>query len=72
MSGVLGDENIKEVWAYHFPRRKDNTASKAALVALIRLLSERSETCGEPETAAAAAHRFGIPRDEFDEFERER
>jgi hypothetical protein len=72
MNDTLDDEQIKDVWAYHFQRRGESMASNAALKALIRLVSERAATCGEPETAAAAAHRVGIPRAEFDEFERER
>jgi len=72
MIDSLNDENIKNVWKYHFAKRTESMASKAALIALIRLLSERSATCGEPETAAAAAYRFGIPIAEFNEFERER
>ena len=72
MSDTLGDEQIREVWAHHFPKRRESTTSKAALIALIRLISERAATCGEPETAAAVAHRFGIPVAEFYEFYRER
>jgi hypothetical protein len=72
MINTLDDENIKDVWAYHFSRRRESLASKTALIALIRLVSERAATCGEPETPAAAAHRFGIPLAEFDEFARER
>jgi hypothetical protein len=72
MNNTLDDELIKDVWAYHFARRRQDMSSKAALIALIRLVSDRAATCGEPETAAAAAHRFGIPLDEFDEFDQER
>ena len=72
MSDTLDDDQIRDVWAYHFSRRRESITSKAALIALIRLISERAATCGEPESPAAAAHRFGIPIAEFDEFEQER
>lgn len=69
---ILDDEQIRNVWAHHFSRRAENQASKAALVALIRLISDRSATAAEPESVAAAAERYGIPIAEFDEFQRER
>ena len=69
---MIDDENIKDVWAYHFPKYRESSHSKVALVGLIRLICECSTGCTEPETAAAAAHRFGIPVAEFEQFERER
>jgi len=68
---TLGDESLKDFWAYHFPRRKESSRSKAALNKLIRIVTERATTCAEPESTADVAHRFGIPLAEFYEFERE-
>jgi hypothetical protein len=68
---TLDDETIKEFWAYHFPRRRESTTSKAALIKLIRIVSERSCSCANFESIAHAAQRFGIPLAEFYEFERD-
>lgn len=68
---TVDDDAIKDFWAYHFPRRKENAGSKAALIGLIRLMSERSISSAEPESTADVAHHFGIPLAEFYEYEQE-
>ena len=65
---TLEDSNIKDVWAYHFSRRVDSVAARLVLVTLIGIIKERSGAAN-PVQAAAAAQRFGIPEDEWNQFD---
>jgi hypothetical protein len=67
----LKNDDIKDIWAYQFPRRGDGgLGHRYVLLALIRIVKERSGAQTPAETAAAAA-RFGIPLGEWYEFQSE-
>jgi hypothetical protein len=64
----LEDSDIKAVWAYQFARRTDSVAARLALITLIGILQERSGA-SNPDQTAAAAQRFGIPTEEWNQFQ---
>ena len=64
---TLEDSNIKDVWAYHFSKRVDSVAARLVLVTLIDIIKERSGASNPIQTSAAAL-RFGIPAEEWNQF----
>jgi len=63
----LSNQQIKELWAEHFPKRHDNGKSKAILEELVLNVLESAHT-GETYYTLVA---LGIPKREFDEFRSE-
>ena len=63
----LEDWHIKDVWAYHFSKRVDSVAARLVLVDLIGIIKDRSGASNPIETTAAAL-RFGIPAEEWNQF----
>ena len=66
----LEDNDIKTVWAYQFARRRQSAAARLGLVTLIGIIKDRSGTADAAQTAAAA-QRFGIPTEEWNQFQSE-
>ena len=67
---TLEDSTIKDVWAYHFPKRNGSVAARLVLVTLIGIISGRSDV-DNAERTAAVAKRFGIPTEEWNQFQME-
>ena len=67
---TLEDSNIKDVWTWQFPKRRESAGARLALMTLIGIIGERSGASNPAETAAAA-QRFGIPIEEWNEFDTE-
>jgi hypothetical protein len=66
----LQDSDIKTVWAYQYARRTGSVAARLALVRLIAIIKDRSGAADATQTAAAA-ERYGIPTDEWNQFQSE-
>ena len=66
----LEDNDYQAVWAYQYARRRGNRAARLALVTLIGIIKERSNSADAVQTAAAA-QRFGIPTHEWNQFQSE-
>jgi len=67
---TLEDSTIKDVWAYHFPKRTGSVAARLVLVTLMGIIKERSDVA-DAVHRAAAAKRYGIPTEEWNQFETE-
>ena len=63
----LEDKDIKAVWAYQFARRRGSVAARLALLTLLGIIKVRSGG-DTAEQTATAAHRFGIPTEEWNQF----
>jgi hypothetical protein len=66
---TLEDSTVKDVWAYHFPKRNGSVAARLVLVTLIGIIKKRSGADNAQRTATA--NRFGIPTEEWNQFEAE-
>jgi hypothetical protein len=64
------NSDIKGVWAYQYARRIGSVAARLALVSLIGIIKDRSGAADAAQTAAAA-ERYGIPSDEWNQFQSE-
>ena len=63
----LNSQQIKELWAEHFPMRHNSEKSKALLEELVLTVLERAHE-GETYYTLVA---LGIPKREFDQFRSE-
>ena len=63
----LSSRQIRELWAEHFPKRRDDGKSRELLAELAFTVLERSHE-GETYYTLVA---LGIPKREFDEFRSE-
>jgi hypothetical protein len=74
--GKLSDEEIRELWAKHFPKRHDDVKSQT-LCEIFRLVIERRAADyaqRQDEIIEEVDHEFaavGIPRSEFYQVEKE-
>jgi hypothetical protein len=63
----LEDKDIRAVWAFLFARRRGSVAARLALLTLLDIIKVRSGG-DTAEQTATAAHRFGIPIEEWNQF----
>ena len=63
----LSSQEIKKLWAEHFPKRQDNEKSRTVLAELALTVLERAHE-GETFYTLMA---LGIPKREFDQFRTE-
>jgi hypothetical protein len=63
----LSSQEIKRLWAEHFPKRRDNEKSRTLLAELALTVLERAHE-GETYYTLLA---LGIPKREFDQFRSE-
>jgi hypothetical protein len=66
----LEDSDIKTLWAYQYARRRQSAAARLVLVTLIGIIKDRSGATDAAQTAAAA-QRFGIQTEEWNQVQRE-
>jgi hypothetical protein len=69
----LSNEEIRELWSEHFPKRLDDTKSRA-LCDIVRLVVERRAAWYGGDPIVCLRHALAslrIPRDEFYQFEKE-
>ena len=63
----LEDSNLKNIWAYHFPKRA-GLGSRLALINLSIIIKHR---VGSDAETAAAVQGYGIPAEEWNQFQAE-
>jgi len=63
----LSSQQMKELWAEHFPKRLDDMSSRTVLENLVTVVLERAHE-GETYYTLRA---LGIPKVEFDQFRSE-
>jgi len=71
----LSDDEIRELWAEHFPKRRNYRKSRTLCRALCLMVEQRAATDAiEDENLLVQVHRvihyLGIPREEFYQMEK--
>jgi len=71
----IRDEDIQPMWAKNYPRRKDNANAYAVCAVLTAIIRDKAESLTSSEEFEEKLNQtlkqFGIPKDAFEQFEKE-